>query len=85
MDTAIEQVKLHDGTKLTTIWIGRMGHERALNLKARLDGQTFMLFEIILAPAGGELAVTARTTYDASADEILRMFIFNMACELARA
>jgi len=53
-------------------------------LAARLNGKTFMDFEILVCPAGGEYAVSAQTTYDGTVDKILGMFIYLMATEIVR-
>ena len=81
----IEQTVCLDGIKFTTISLGRMCKERGDKLAAKLNGKTFMNFEIIVAPAGGECAISAETTYDGTTDKILGMFLYLMATELARA
>jgi hypothetical protein len=80
----IEQITSeHMDGKLTTIDLGRMSKEQGDRLAKKLNGQTFMDFQIQVAPDGGEWGITAQTSYNASADEILGMFLYVMASELA--
>ena len=76
----VEQIKLEDGTKLTTIELGNTtSREYADRLKKALDGWTFMDFKFIAAPYGGGLTLTVQTTYEADKDEILGMLLGLMA------
>ena len=79
----IEQITCWDDTKLTTIRMGRGSKQWGDALAAKLDGKTYMRFEIAVCPAGGECAISAQTRYDGTADEILGMFVYLMATELA--
>lgn len=81
---AINQIITRDGGKLTTINIGRMSKGEGDRLAQRLNGKTYMNFEILVCPAGGEWAISAQTTYEDSPDAIMGMFVFLMAGELAR-
>ena len=80
----INQIKTWDGVKLTTINIGRMSKGEGDRLAQRLNGKTYMNFEVLVCPAGGECAISAQTMYDGSTEEIMGMFIFLIASELAR-
>ena len=80
----INQVNIWNDIKLTTINIGRMSKREGDRLAQRLNGKTYMNFEILVCPAGGECAVSAQTTYDDNMDAIMGMFIFLMAGELAQ-
>ena len=79
----VKQTTTLDNTKITTIDLGYMMREQGKKLAAKLNGKTYMDFEIIVAPAGGECAITAQSYYNGEADEILGMFLFLMASELA--
>lgn len=72
-----------DNTKITTIDLGNMQQEQGEKLAKRLNGKTYMDFQISIAPGGGSCAITAQTFYDDDKDEILGMFLFLMASELA--
>ena len=80
----IKQKETWDNVKITLIDIGRMSKEEGDRLAQRLNGKTYMNFEILVCPAGGECAISAQTMYDGSMEEIMGMFIFLMAGELAR-
>ena len=79
---SINQVTCSDNVKLTTIDIGRGSREWGNKLAAKLNDKTFMHFEILVCPAGGECAISAQTTYNGTVDEILGMFIYLMATEM---
>jgi len=77
-----EQIETPEG-KITTISLGNMPKELGQNLVEKLNGQTYMNFEILVCPIGGSYAVMAQSFYDGTVDEILGMFLFVMATELA--
>ena len=76
-----EQIETPEG-KITTIDLGNMTREAGNKLAEKLNGQTYMNFEILVCPIGGSYAVMAQSFYDGTADEILGMFLFVMATEL---
>lgn len=80
----ITQTEFEDGRKVTSIQVGRGSKEWGERIKAKLDGTSYMDFEIIVAPDCGEFAVTAQTWYDAEPDEIMDMFVYLMAIEVGR-
>jgi hypothetical protein len=79
----VEQIRNQHGT-LTTIGIGNMSKERSAKLAQILGGKTYMNFEVIVAPMGGECAVSVQSRYEASQDEILGMLLYVMANELVK-
>lgn len=82
----VEQVTAPlDNTKITTIDLGSMSREEGNKLAEKLNGKTFMDFQIIVAPGGGQWFVSAQSFYDGDKEEILGMFLFLMASELANA
>lgn len=80
----IKQTTLWNGTKTTSIFLGNMPREWGEHLAKQIGGQSYMDFEIIVAPIGGECAITAQTTYDGTPDKILGMFLYTLAAHIAR-
>ena len=77
-----EQIETTEG-KITTISLGNMTKEAGQVLAAKLNGQTYMNFEILVCPNGGSWTILAQSFYDGTIDEILGMFLFLMATELS--
>jgi len=61
--------------KVTTIALGMMDRESAEVLRGKIDGKTYMKFELCAAPCGGSWNVWAQTDYDAPEAEILAFFL----------
>ncbi len=80
----VNQRTILDNQKITTIKIGRMSRSSGKKLADKLNGKTYMDFEIIVAPAGGDCVISAQTSYDGDEEEILGMLLFTMANELVR-
>ena len=73
--------ELHEGT-LTIINIGNTDKHRADIIKERLDGKTYMDFQVICAPYMGSYSISVQTMYDAPRDEIIGMLLYIVATEL---
>lgn len=71
-----------DGVTLTTIEIGNTDKQRADIIKERLNGKTYMDFQVICAPYTGNYHVSVQTVYEATPDEIIGMLLFAIATEL---
>ena len=76
--TTITQTKTQEG-KYTSIEIGMMSKEQGEQIKAKLEGKTYMNFRILVCPAGGSFEVFAETNYDGKKDDIIAVFVFLMA------
>jgi hypothetical protein len=69
-----------DGRVFTIINITLSSSQEDIDkIKAKLDGKTFMNFEVHAAPVGGCWNVFVQTTYDAPKNEILGMLISVLA------
>jgi len=79
----VEQIENYAG-KLTTIDMGFMSKAQGDKLASILNGKTYMNFEVIVAPAGGDCKVDVQSQYDAPADEILGMLLCEMAYQLIK-
>lgn len=71
-----------DGDRLTIIDIGNTDKQRADIIKERLDGQTYMDFQVICAPYMGSYHISVQTVHDATPDEIMGLLLFKLATEL---
>lgn len=71
-----------DGVKVTTIDIGNTDKQRADIIKERLNGKSYMDFQVICAPHMGSYHVSVQTVYNATPDEIMGMLLFAIATEL---
>jgi len=66
----------------TNIEIGNFGKEKASIIKEKIHGKSYMNFQVICAPIGGEYHVSVETTYEANREEIQGFLMFVMAGEL---
>lgn len=82
MSELITVRSLPEGDTLTIIDIGNTDKLRADIIKERLDGKTYMDFQVICAPYMGSYHVSVQTVYDATPDEIMGMLLYNLATEL---
>lgn len=71
-----------DGVTITTINIGNTDKQRADIIKERLNGKTYMDFQVICAPDMGSYHVSAQTVHNAPPDEIMGVLLFAVATEL---
>jgi hypothetical protein len=68
--------------RYTNIEIGNMDVAQAAIVKAKIQGRTYMDFQVICAPIGGSICVSVETQHDSTPEEIQGMLMFTMATEL---
>ena len=70
--------------KTTSIHIANTSSkQQADNFVKAIDNQTFMKFEVIVAPHNGEFSVSVQTSYKASRKEIQEMLNYLMFCVIS--
>ncbi len=85
MSELITVRSLPEGDTLTIIDIGNTDKLQADIIKERLDGKTYMDFQVICAPDMGSYHVSVQTVYDATPEEIMGMLLYYLATELYAA
>ena len=66
----------------TIIEIGNLDKKAADKLYEKINGKSYMNFEVIRAPCPGGFGVSVQSTYDAPRDQIIGMLFYCMANEL---
>lgn len=75
----ITQRKVGEDT-LTIIDVGNMQNAAdAERFKEKVQGQTYMNFDVVAAPMMGNFHMSVQTTYDGTEDEIMGMFVYLIA------
>lgn len=67
---------------ITTIEIAQMDEKRANRIKEKINGKTYMKFEVCDAPMPGGRFVSISTSYEAPKDEIVSMLLYVLATSL---
>jgi len=75
-------LELNDMAKLTTISLGNLSEKQANIVKEKLNGKTYMNFQVCCGIIPCARHVTVSTEYDDTLEEIIEMLLFVMACEM---
>lgn len=66
----------------TSIEIGNFGKEKASIIKEKINGKSYMNFQVICAPIGWEYHVSIETSYEDDPASIHGFLMYVMATEL---
>ena len=69
---------------MTIRQVARTNRESADKFASRISGKTFMNFQVICAPYGGEIEVSVTTDYTNDPQEAQDMLNYLMFCELSK-
>ena len=59
--------------------LGRFSETKARNLQAKIDGKTYMMFDVCVAPYMGEFVVTVTSTHCCTQDDFVDHLVYFMA------
>ena len=69
---------------MATITIASTNRESAAKFADRINGKTFMNFQVICAPYAGQIEVSVTTDYTSDTQEAQDMLNYLMFCELSK-